>query len=165
MSTDFDYHAPGVPVEGVDKDGPSYFFPSSKKRTAESQEQRDGLASRWMYRGHKEAIKSVCVTGEDPFGRIRVASTDGRGLHSWLELSDDDSVKNTSGEYEGIACITLVTRLDVLAASSVSLLPQNAHVAVFFYVQEYYRSNGVALESSRGSTLNREKTVLSYKAF
>lgn len=121
MSADYDDEGePGVPGRDTDQDGRPYFFPSNQRRAADSPVQRDGFTCRWQYRGHTGAPKSVCVTGEDSLGRIRVASTDGRGVHSWLELSDEDCMKTASGEFENITCMTFIARLDVLAAASVS---------------------------------------------
>lgn len=113
---------PGVPGRDTDKDGRSYFFPSNRQRPADLLEQWDGFTLRWEYCGHTDAIKSVCVTGEDSLGRIRVASTDGKGIHSWLELRGDVVKAATSTQFDTITGIIFVAPLDVLAAASVSPL-------------------------------------------
>lgn len=77
---------------------------------------------RWEYQGHNSdaAIRSMCFSGEDSLGRMRVVSTDGHSIHSWLECSEDDTVKATA-EDQSVAAMTIVWPLDVLAAATVSL--------------------------------------------
>lgn len=123
---------PGVPGIDTDEEGRPYFFPAHPKFPADSQEQWDGLTPRWHYTGHTDAIKSVCVMGEDTFGRMRFASTDGRGLHTWLELGDDDCVRKSrsndddGGAFENITSMANVTSADVIVAVSVRFIHLNA---------------------------------------
>lgn len=109
---------PGEPGQ-LDEDGRPYFFPSNQSRPADSREQRDGVIPRWQYRGHTDSIKDVCVTGEDPFGRMRFMSTDGKNTASWLELSDGDSETLASGDH--INALVFIPPLNVVAAASVSV--------------------------------------------
>lgn len=128
LNEDDEDREPGVPGRDTDEDGRPYFFPRNRRRAADLSEQREGFTSRWEYRGHQHdaegAVKSVCVSGEDALGRMRVVSTDGSSIHSWLELSDDDTVKTVDG-VQNVTSITLVVGLDVLAASSVRIIYQD----------------------------------------
>lgn len=125
-----DYDAdgePGVPGTDIDHDGRPYFFPSNRPRAADLFPlQRDGLVTRWQYSGHINSDTAVdrsmsASAGEDSQGRIRVVTTDGRSIHSWLELSgkEVDTVKATM-DGQSVTGMTIVTPLGVLAVAMVS---------------------------------------------
>ncbi|CAN0094924.1 unnamed protein product [Ectocarpus sp. 12 AP-2014] len=108
---------PGIPGE-FDEDKKPYFFPARRQRDADNAEQRDGFICRWEYRGHSDCIKGVRVTGEDSFGRMRIVSTDGRSIDSWLELGNGDSVKTARVEHNVINAIAYIPPLNVVVAAS-----------------------------------------------
>ncbi|CAM9092692.1 unnamed protein product [Ectocarpus fasciculatus] len=108
---------PGIPGE-CDEDNKPYFFPARQQRDADNAEQRDGFICRWEYRGHGDCIKGVRVTGEDSFGRMRIVSTDGRSIDSWLELGNGDSVKTARVEHSVINAIAYIPPLNVVVAAS-----------------------------------------------
>lgn len=119
-SSDDEESEPGVPGKQTDEDGRPYFGPSNRPTPADAREQREGFVSRWQYRGHTDAIRSACVIGEDSIGKMRVASTDGRGVHSWWEFSPGGCIKScTSSGADNITSMVVVESLDVLAAASV----------------------------------------------
>lgn len=117
VSTDYD--EPGIPGE-FDEDNKPYFFPARQQRDADNAEQRDDFICRWEYRGHGDCIKGVRVTGEDSFGRMRIVSTDGRSIDSWLELGNGDSVKTERVEHNVINAIAYIPPLNAVVAASVS---------------------------------------------
>ncbi|CAM9370794.1 unnamed protein product [Ectocarpus sp. 6 AP-2014] len=108
---------PGIPGE-FDEDNKPYFFPARQQRDADNADQRDGFVCRWEYRGHSDCIKGVRVTGEDSFGRMRIVSTDGRSIDSWLELGNGDSVKTARVEHNVINAIAYIPPLNVVVAAS-----------------------------------------------
>jgi len=128
---------PGVPGH-LDEHGRPYFFPKNQDRPADFYEQSDGFVPRWEYRGHthkkklasagivppreQDAIRDVCVTREDSFGRMRFVTTNGRETHSWIEASDGDSMRLVGGEHT-INALTFIPPLNVVAAASVRLCP------------------------------------------
>lgn len=113
---------PGVPGH-LDEHGRPFFFPRNQDRPADSHEQRDGFITRWEFRGHTDAIRDMCVTREDSFGRMRFVTTDGRKTHSWIEASDGASMKLAGGEQHTINALTFIPPHNVVAAASVRICP------------------------------------------